>query len=78
MTRLASLEEQIAIGEQQVAIGEQIVEQLERLKQSSELEQSNWLQSLLEQRDRTYQLDQLKLSQQQRVAQINQLAGQVL
>ena len=75
---LTSLEEQIAIGEQQVAIGEQIVEQLTQLKQSSELEQSNWLQSLLEQRDRTYQLDQLKLSQQQRVAQINQLAGQVL
>lgn len=78
MASLTSLEEQIAIGEQQVAIGEQIVEQLAQLKQSSELEQSNWLQSLLEQRDRTYQLDQLKLSQQQRVAQINQLAGQVL
>jgi len=75
---LTSLEEQIAIGEQQVAIGEQIVEQLTQLKQSSEVEQSNWLQSLLEQRDRSYQLDQLKLSQQQRVAQINQLAGQVL
>ncbi|MCP4866783.1 MAG: hypothetical protein GY897_22850 [Alteromonas sp.] len=78
MTSLSSLEEQIAIGEQQVAIGEQIVEQLERLKQSSELEQSNWLQSLLQQRDRTYQLEQLKLSQQQLVAQLNQLAGQVL
>ncbi len=78
LASLTSLEEQIAIGEQQVAIGEQIVEQLAQLKQSSELEQSNWLQSLLEQRDRTYQLDQLKLSQQQRVAQINQLAGQVL
>ena len=78
MTSLASLEEQIAIGEQQVAIGEQIVEQLERLKQSSELEQSNWLQLLLQQRDRTYQLEQLKLSQQQLVAQLNQLAGQVL
>ena len=78
LSNLQSLDEQIAIGEQQVAIGEQIVAQLGQLRQSSELEQSNWLQSLLEQRDRTYQLDQLKLSQQQRVAQINQLAGQVL
>ncbi|GGF62099.1 hypothetical protein GCM10011338_13120 [Alteromonas lipolytica] len=76
--RLASLSAQIAIAEQQVALGEQIVEQLEQLKQNSELEQSNWLQSLLEQRDRTYALDLQKLSQQQLVAQINQLAGQVL
>lgn len=75
---LRSSEEQITVGEQQVAIGEQIVEQLGQLRQNSELEQSNWLQALLEQRDRTYQLAQLKLTQQQLVAQINQLAGQVL
>ena len=75
---LTALTAQVEVARRQVAIGEQIVEQLGQLRQNSELEQSNWLQSLLEQRDRTYQLDKMTLSQQQMVAQINQLAGQVL
>lgn len=76
--KLASLSEQVAISREQLAIGDEIVKQLSQLRQNSELEPSNWLQSLLEQRDRKYQLQLLQLEQQQVIAQINQLAGQVL
>lgn len=76
--KLASLSEQVAISQKQLAIGDEIVKQLTQLRQNSELEQSNWLQSLLEQHDRRYQLQLLQLEQQQLIAQINQLAGQVL
>lgn len=75
---LASLSEQVAISREQLAIGDEIVKQLGQLRQNSELEQSNWLQSLLEQRDRKYQFQQLQLERQQLIARINQLAGQVL